>query len=77
MTKTVDIKTAKSQLAQLLTFALKGNEIIITDHDTPRAKIVPIPASRQSRIAGLNKGKIHVSKDFDEPLSDRFWTGAE
>ncbi len=76
MTKTVDIKTAKNQLAKLLSFALKGDEIIITDHNKPRAKIVPIPTTHQSRIPGLNKGKIKVSKDFDKPLPEHFWTGA-
>jgi antitoxin (DNA-binding transcriptional repressor) of toxin-antitoxin stability system len=77
MTKTVDIDKAKTQLPELLSLALKGDEVIITEHDKPRAKIVPVPMSNDTRIAGLNKGKIWVSDDFDEPLPDQFWTGAE
>ncbi len=75
MTTIVDIQKAKTQLPQLLSLALKGNEIVITEHDKPRAKIVPIDAIAGIRTAGLHKGKIKTSRDFDAPLLDSFWTG--
>jgi hypothetical protein len=37
---------------------------------------VPVSPPQKSRTAGLNKGKIWVSDDFDEPLPDNFWTGS-
>jgi len=77
MTTTVDIHKAKTQLPRLLSLALKGNEVVITEHDKPRARIVPIAAAAAIRTAGLHKGKIKTSRDFDAPLPDGFWTGEE
>ena len=77
---TVDIYSAQTKLHELLSLALEGNEVIIAEDDRLRARLVPLfPFSLplKSRIAGLNKGKILVSKDFNEPLSDEFWTGAK
>jgi antitoxin (DNA-binding transcriptional repressor) of toxin-antitoxin stability system len=75
MTTTIDIRKAKTQLPRLLSIALKGNEVIITEHDKPRARIVPISPAVGMRTAGLHKGKIKTSRDFDAPLPDGFWTG--
>jgi len=77
MTTTVDIHKAKTQLPRLLSLALKGNEVVITEHDKPKARIVPITAAASIRTAGLHKGKIKTSRDFDAPLFDGFWTGEE
>jgi antitoxin component of MazEF toxin-antitoxin module len=33
--------------------------------------------SRKKRIAGLNRGMISMSEDFDTPLPDEFWLGRE
>lgn len=75
MTTTVDIQKAKTQLSKLLSLALKGNEVVITEHDKPRARIVPILPAAGKRTAGLHKGKITTSSDFDTPLPEGFWTG--
>ncbi len=32
---------------------------------------------KKQRIAGLNRGSIKLSDDFDEPLPDEFWLGIE
>jgi antitoxin (DNA-binding transcriptional repressor) of toxin-antitoxin stability system len=77
MKTTVDIHKAKTQLPKLLSLALKGNEVVITEYDKPRAKIVPVGAIAGMRTAGLHKGKIKTSRDFDAPLPDGFWTGEE
>ena len=42
MTKTIDIIKAKTQLSKLLSLALKGNEVIITEGKKPLAKIIPV-----------------------------------
>ena len=35
------------------------------------------PTVAPPRVAGLNRGQIWVSKDFDTPLQDKFWLGEE
>jgi len=42
--------------------------VIITEGKKPLAKIIPASSSPKTRIAGLNRGKIWISNDFDEPL---------
>ena len=75
MPKVVDIGEAKNQLPELVLFVQKGDAVIISDHNKPLAKIVPVNVSPRSRIPGLNRGKIWTSEDFDDPIPDEFWTG--
>lgn len=77
MTKTVDIREAQSQLPELLSLALEGNEVIITEGDKPVALLVPVTSSGRKRVAGLHRGAVWTSEDFDEPLPDEFWLGDE
>lgn len=77
MTKTVDVEEAKTRLPELLSPALEGNEVIISEGDKPVARLVPFSENAQRRVADLNKGEIWVSDDFDDPLPDEFWAGAE
>jgi antitoxin (DNA-binding transcriptional repressor) of toxin-antitoxin stability system len=40
------------------------------------ARLVPVVAhSKKEGVAGLNRGTISTSEDFDEPLPDEFWLG--
>ena len=75
--QTVTIDEAQSQLADLVVIASEGSEIIITQNGKPLARLVPIAKSNKKRIAGLNRGSIWTSEDFDEPLPDEFWLGQE
>ena len=34
-----------------------------------------LPKQTKARVAGLNRGQIEMSDDFDVPLDDSFWTG--
>jgi prevent-host-death family protein len=78
MTQTVSVDEAQDKLPDLLAQALAGNEVIITEHGTPVARLVPVVAhSKKKRVAGLNRGTISMSEDFDEALSDKFWLGQE
>ncbi|QQR80766.1 MAG: DUF2281 domain-containing protein [Deltaproteobacteria bacterium] len=51
-----------------------GEEIILTAHTKPVAKVIPFPSltdnTKQFRKAGSLKGKIWMSPDFDEPLDE-------
>jgi antitoxin (DNA-binding transcriptional repressor) of toxin-antitoxin stability system len=77
MTKTVDVEEAKERLPELVSLALEGNEVIISEGDKPVVRLVPFSENVQRRVADLNKGEIWVSDDFDDPLPDEFWAGAE
>lgn len=79
MTQTVSIDEAQEKLSDLLKQALAGNQVIITEHDKPVARLVPVPvaAASKKRVAGLNRGAIWTSEDFDRPLPEGFWLGQE
>jgi prevent-host-death family protein len=70
MTQTVSVDEAQERLPDLLAQPLAGNEVIITEHGKPVARLVAIPVAppRKKRVPGLNRGKIWTSEDFDEPL---------
>lgn len=44
--------------------------MILSVDDKPVAQLVPI----EQRVAGLHRGAISTSEDFDDPLPDSFWT---
>lgn len=77
MTKTVDVKEAKERLPELVSLALEGNEVIISEGDKPVAHLAPIPSTGRKRVMGLHRGVAWMSEDFDEPLPEEFWAGAE
>ncbi|MGH7452850.1 MAG: type II toxin-antitoxin system Phd/YefM family antitoxin [bacterium] len=78
LTKTVDVSDSQAHLAELLALVLSGTEIVFTQNQMPLARLIPI-ASPQAmpRVAGLHKGAIWTSDDFDEPLPEDFWTGGQ
>jgi len=77
MTQIVSVDEAQEKLQDLVAQALAGNEVIITDHGKPVARLVPVQAfsPKRKRVAGLNRGTIWTSEDFDQPLPDEFWLG--
>ena len=76
MTQTVSVDEAQNKLPDLLAQAVAGDEVIITEHGTPVARLVPVVAhSKKKGVAGLNRGTVSTSEDFDEPLPDEFWLG--
>ena len=78
MTQTVSVDEAQDKLPDLLAQALAGNEVIITEHGTPVARLVPVVThAKRKRVAGLNRGTIWTSEDFDQPLTDEFWLDQE
>jgi antitoxin (DNA-binding transcriptional repressor) of toxin-antitoxin stability system len=75
LAKTVDVE--KTSLKELLALVREGSEVLLTEGDTPVAKIVPIEKKPGKRIMGLHAGMWEVSDDFDDPLPDEFWLGEE
>jgi antitoxin (DNA-binding transcriptional repressor) of toxin-antitoxin stability system len=75
LTKTVDVHEAQTNFTKLLALVLEGTEVILAQDNTLIARLVPIVSSIKPRVAGLHKGAIWASDDFDEPLPDEFWVG--
>ncbi len=77
-TKTVEIQQTKMYLKELLALVVKGTEVVLTQGDTPIARLVPIAALPTTpRVAGLHLDAIWTSTDFDKPLPEEFWMGKE
>ena len=72
-TMTVTVKDMQQRLPELLSQVSSGKTIIIEKNKKPLARLVGIESNSKKRIAGLNKGEIRVSDDFDTPLPDEFW----
>ena len=47
---TASIREARAKLSSLLESAAKGEEVIITSHGQPRARLVAIPSSKGGRL---------------------------
>ena len=75
LTKTVDVNEVEMSLKELLSLVSEGTEIVLTEDNTPRARLEAIASETGPRIAGLHLGEIWTSDDFDQPLPDEFWTG--
>src|SRR4051794_38561535 len=66
----VNVYAAKSQLSELLRRVAKGEEVIITRHGEPVARLVSVQERAPQRKLGGLAGKIGIAPDFDAPLSD-------
>lgn len=73
--KAVEVQEAQSHLKEILSLVGTGIEVLITEGDTPIARLLPVEPEYSSRVAGLHKGAIWTSGDFDAPLPETFWTG--
>jgi antitoxin (DNA-binding transcriptional repressor) of toxin-antitoxin stability system len=71
LTRTIDVRKEPPDLKGLLSLVADGTEVVLTEGDTPIARLVPVG----KRVTGLHAGAIWTSEDFDEPLPDEFWTG--
>jgi antitoxin (DNA-binding transcriptional repressor) of toxin-antitoxin stability system len=73
-TTLIDIQELPSRFTEIVELARTGTEVIVTEGQVPRAKLLPI-ASAKTRIPGLHAGAWTFANDFDAPLPDDFWTG--
>ena len=66
----VNIYAAKTHLSRLVDQVNAGEEVVITRHGRPVARLVPA-APAQPRKPGLLEGKGYwIAEDFDAPLPD-------
>ena len=73
-TTTVEVQELHARFGEMLSLAAAGAEVIVTEGQIPRARLVPLLPGR-ARIPGLHQGDIQISEDFDAPLPEDFWTG--
>jgi prevent-host-death family protein len=66
----VNVYEAKTHLSRLLDRAQGGEEIVITRHGRPVARLGPIRERPPARKLGALRGRIRMSNDFDAPLPD-------
>ena len=64
----VGVYAAKTHLSRLLDRAARGEEVVITRHGKPVARLTPVEQRRAPRKLGALRGKVRVAADFDAPL---------
>lgn len=66
----IAIAAAKARLAEIVRRVERGEEIVLTRHGRPVARVVPPARQDQLPRIGALKGQIRIADDFDEPLED-------
>ena len=67
----LNIHEAKTHLSKHLRRVKKGETIILCERNVPIAEIRPIkPENREPRPIGLDKGRLLVPENFNDPLPD-------
>lgn len=65
MSASVNIYEAKTQLSKLVARAESGEEIILTRHGRPVARLAPIEEGTIRRAPGAWHGRVSIHDDFD------------
>lgn len=73
----VNIYAAKTQLSRLVDQAAAGEDVVLSRHGKPLARITALQPPRRVVRYGLLKGQIRVGSDFDEPLPPEVLAGFE
>ncbi len=68
--KTIGSFEAKTHFGQILNDVRQGDSFLVTLRGKPVARIIPEIPENNHPCFGSEKGKIFISPDFDEPLSD-------
>lgn len=70
MATQLDVAEAKDRWDELLARARGGEEIVLADQGKPVAKLVPAADNPRRQGAGMFKGQVWMSDDFQAPLTD-------
>jgi prevent-host-death family protein len=71
MSAVFNIHEAKTHFSKLLKRVMSGEEVIIAKAGKPIARLLPIDNGDISpRVPGIDKGKITIMPDFDDPLPE-------
>jgi len=67
----VNIHQAKTHLSRLLQRVAAGEEVTIARAGVPVARLVAVESEpKKVRPLGMDRGKIWIADDFDDPLPD-------
>jgi antitoxin (DNA-binding transcriptional repressor) of toxin-antitoxin stability system len=58
------------QFAELLQRLGAGEEVVLTDHEVPVARLIRVAQAAGTRHFGIAKDLIRVHDDFEAPLED-------
>lgn len=69
---TITIEEAQANLGKLIHLLTPGEEVVITEHDRPVAKLVAaLPSEiRKTPKLGTQRGSVLSLDHFDDPLDD-------
>lgn len=68
---TVTIQEAQAGLLDLIHRLAPGEEVVVTEHDRPVARIIATASPRAERRLGTLQGTVQqMAADFDAPLED-------
>ena len=71
MSTIFNIHEAKTHFSKLLKRVMSGEEVIIAKAGKPVARLLPIDIDSLSpRVPGIDKGKVTIKPDFDDPLPE-------
>jgi len=69
-TATVNVHEAKTHLSRLLARVEAGEEIVIARAGKPVAVLSRAPSAARRRVRGLDRGKVIIHANFDDPLPE-------
>ena len=76
--RAVSLAVAKARLSELVDRAERGEEIVISRHGKPVARLTPLPRPPTRRRLGDLAGRVKVARDLSLPaeIVDSFFVGA-
>ena len=73
----INVYAAKTHLSRLIDRAMSGEDVVITRHGRPVARLVSAEGAQTPRKLGLLGGRVRVAEDFDAPLPADILAGFE
>jgi len=70
MVETINISQAKAHFSDLLARVEAGERIVIARAGHPIAELRPIRHARPPRVPGMDRGRVVIHDNFDDPLPD-------
>jgi antitoxin (DNA-binding transcriptional repressor) of toxin-antitoxin stability system len=68
--KRVDLAYAQTHLDELVEEALSGEEVVISGGEDRTVRLTAVQGRPGERVFGLDRGKIILRDDFDEPMPE-------
>ncbi len=72
MMSQIEVTELVQRLPDVIAAIAEGEEVVLTNAETPFAKLVKIESASPGRIPGSAVGLFTMSDNFDEPIDDLF-----